>query len=119
MATIGVIQDSVVIPANGKNDNVLDGKRNRRVPAEAQKGVFIDLYATGSAAGLYTSLFVAGRNPIERSGVNAQNRFPVEEQDRMAQGIPGAPTDELQLSVENTTAGALTFFFKIVLDNGI
>lgn len=115
--TVATVQDSVVVPANDAVDNVLDRKRFRKVPQEAQQGVFVDLYCTGEGPGLTAELFIAGRNPLEKSRVNSENRFPQEQNDALITGAVAAVGEELSLSVTNTTAAPLTFFYKLTMED--
>lgn len=115
--TVGTIQDSIVVPANDAIDNVLDKKRFRKVPQEAQQGVFVDLYCTGEAPGLTAELFIAGRNPLEKSKVNSENRYPREQEDALITGAVAAVGEEMTLSVTNTTAAPITFFYKMTLED--
>jgi len=110
-----VIQNSVSIAANSTNLNVLQGLRFENIK---QFGL-IDFYGTGSAAGMFATLYVGERNAVERSAINSQNRFPVDPDDLVVADIEAAPGEKIQLQVENTTAGALTFFYKLVFDDNV
>jgi len=109
-----VIQDSVAVAANTTDNNVLSGKRNATI--DNNVAGLVTVYATGSAAGLTMDFFAGKRNAIERSAMNTQNRFPVKPDDAIAGGILAAPGDELSMPVENTTGGALTFFYRIEVE---
>ena len=107
---------SISIPANS-TVNVLeaDGVRLRFIDINVQVAD-IELYSTGSATGLEQSLFVGSDNPIEKSIVNTQNRFPVIPDDLVnTEEIEGEGGEQLQLNIENTTAGALTYFYTLVV----
>lgn len=106
------MQQSISIAANSTNNNVLSGQRYERPPFSG----IGSLYATGSAAGLTAELNVAGNSITPPVTVNSQNRIPVVPDDLLLEGfeIPGDTL--LQLTVVNTTAGALTFFWKVEIE---
>ncbi len=104
-----ILQNSVSIAANSTNTNILAGTRMEIIPAD----MLLDIYCTGSALGLQVEIFVAGENPIQKSAINTQNRFPVIPDDLLADDIEAYAGDKLQVSVTNTTAGALTFFYRL------
>lgn len=111
-------QDSISIGANATDQNVLNtqGKRIRTAP-EGNRVWKLTLFCTGSAAGLYASLYTGSENPIENSAINAQNRVPVVPDDVLATDIFVRSGEQIQLSVQNTTAGALTFNYRIELED--
>lgn len=111
------VTDSVSVAANSTDQNVLQTNGNRVRTIPQQFGIVrITLYDTGSATGLNSSLFNGNDNPIENSAVNAQNRVPVVPDDIVATDIYGSGGEQLQLSVTNTTAGALTYFYRIEIE---
>lgn len=110
-----LLQSSVSVAANTTNANVLSGFRSSVVPLTSG-GAVIAVYFTGSAAGLVASAFVGTRNVIESTSVGTENRFPLVPDDVKATGIPGLPNEQITLSAQNTTAGALTFFFRIEIE---
>jgi len=106
------MQSSVSVGANATNANVLSGQRYERTPFNAYGG----LYCTGSALGLTAELNMAGTSITPATQVNAQNRLPVVPDDILIDGWE-VPVDKLiQLTVANTTGGALTFFWRIELE---
>lgn len=109
-----LIQDSISIAANSTNTNVLQGKTFERIPADVDLA-YLSLRDTGSATGLQRSLNVGGSIEIERGLVGAQNRVPIIE-DTVAEDIEALAGDLLQLSVENTTGGALTYFYTLAIE---
>ena len=108
-----IIQDSIAVAANTTNTNVLSTKQGARIPLDT--AAVISLRDTGSATGLQRALFVNNVNEIERGLVGAQNRIPIVE-DTVGTGIVAGPGALLQLSVENTTAGALTYFYVLEIE---
>ena len=106
------MQQSISIAANSTNNNVIAQQRYERPPFNA----IGSLYATGSAAGLTAELNVAGNSITPPVTVNAQNRIPVVPDDLLLEGFEVPADSLLQLTVVNTTGGALTFFWKIELE---
>ena len=109
-----VIQNSISIPANSTNNNVLSNLRFENIPDDT----VMALLATGSATGLQHEFFVANRAVVELSAVSTANRIPQQE-DLILDEIEGTVGDKLQLSVTNTTAGALTYFYRIEFADGV
>lgn len=107
------VTDSVSIAANATNDNVISGKRVSNVPPTAPNGAMISLYETGSAIGLRSSLWIGERNPKEEGQVNVQNRIPVVPDDIVIANEGGVRNEDIRLRVQNTTGGALIYFFRV------
>lgn len=110
-----VIQDSISIAAGATNANVLTGKTYERVPGALTDGVYVTLRESGSATGLQREFNVGGSIEAERGLVSATNRVPQLE-DTVVQDIEGFGGDLLQLRVQNTTAGALTYFYTVEIE---
>lgn len=113
-----IVTDQIAIAANTTDQNVLqtNGNRVRTVPKEFNVAR-VTLYFTGSAAGLEASFFAGSANPLENSTVNTQNRIPIVPDDVQATDIYVRGGEQLQLQVANTTAGALTYFYRIELED--
>lgn len=111
-----VINDTVSIAANTRNTDVLQSYRNSKIDASMRRGAAVSVYLTGSAAGLYAELFVGQRPALERSYVNANNRSPLVPDDLIIDRVPALPLENIRLGAENTTIGALTLFFRIVIE---
>jgi len=107
------VTDSISIAANATNDNVVSGKRVNDVPPTAPNGAMISLYETGSATGLRSELWIGERNPKEDGLVNVQNRVPVVPDDIVVANEGGIPNERIRLRVQNTTGGALTYFYRL------
>jgi len=106
-----VMQETVSIAANSTNSNVVSGQKYERSPGDAVGAV----YNTGSASGLRASLNVGGLAVSDTINVGAANRTPVVPDDLLVDEW-GAPEGALiQLQVENTTAGALVYQWRIEL----
>lgn len=101
-----VMQDSVSVAANSISANVLSGQLYEFVPT----GTRVTLSCTGSATGLRSTL-IANIPVMNDQAINLQNRFPVIPDDIVFQGQVRAC--RLVLTARNTTAGALTFFWRV------
>jgi len=105
-------QLALVILANTTNPNILQGRLLDRSPFLA-KGV---VWMAGSAAGLQTTI-TAGLTTVCRAvDINAQNRIPVDPDDRIVSDFVAEPGAQLGVSVTNTTGGNLTVNFRIELE---
>jgi hypothetical protein len=102
------MQDSVSVPANSVSANVVAGQLYEFVP----NGARYTLSVTGSATGLRTT-FINNIPVINDQAINLQNRFPLIPDDIISQGLTRA--GRLVLTFRNTTAGALTVFWRIDL----
>jgi len=102
------MQDSVSVAANAVSANVLAGQLYEFVPT----GLNVTVSCTGSATGLRTT-FICGVPLINDQAINLQNRFPLIPDDIIHSGeVPGG---RMVLTARNTTAGALTFFWRVDL----
>lgn len=102
------MQDSVSVAANAVSANVLSGQLYEFVPG----GIAVTVSCTGSATGLRTT-FICGVPLINDQAINLQNRFPLIPDDIIHSGeVPGG---RMVLTSRNTTAGALTFFWRVDL----
>ena len=102
------MQDSVAVAANSVSSNVLAGQLFEFV----EPGSNVTVSVTGSASGLRTS-FICGLPLINDQAINLQNRFPLVPDDIIHGGnVPGG---RMVLSFRNTTAGALTAFWRVDL----
>jgi len=110
-----VVQDSVSIAANTRNNDVLSGFRNALIDPQIG-GAIVAIYFTASATGLVAESFVGQRNAVERSQCSLQNRFPLVPDDLVAGNIASLPNERITMPVENVTGGALTFFFRIEIE---
>lgn len=106
------MQQMIAVGAGATNNNVLTGQRYERPPFNA----FGTLYCTGSAAGLTAELNIGGASVSPPMGVNVQNRFPVVPDDLAIDGWEAVAEKLIQLTVVNTTGGALNFFWRIELE---
>jgi hypothetical protein len=108
-----VLQDSISIPANS-NTNVLAGKRFENLLNDS----LLNVYQTGSAAGLRATLFAGNDSLMEEGAVSSANRIP-QKDDLVLEGAPAYAGSKLQLTVANTTGGALTYFYRIEFDDNV
>jgi hypothetical protein len=111
-----IIQDVISIAAAGTNSNVLSGKTFERVPS----GIFALLSLAETGAGVVGDMFrafnVGGSIALERGGISILNRIPLKSQDMVADEIAAGEGDLLQLTVENTSAGALNYFYCVGIE---
>jgi len=109
-----LMQGTTSIAANSTNKNVLTGEKYERPPANAIGTVYI----TGSATGLDATVNVGGLAVTDNLTVNAQNRSPVVPDDLLIDGWDAVENQLIQLQIANTTGGALTAQWRVILDDG-
>ncbi len=102
------IQGSVSVPANSTNDNVIAGSQFEYLPYDAE----IEVGVVGSAAGLLVDVFSGPDVLAEAFACSTQNRFPVYPDD-FAFADYAVAGDRLKIRARNTTAGALTLFYRV------
>jgi hypothetical protein len=100
------------VGANATNNNVLSSRRFERAPFTG----LMTVYSTGSAAGLEEEINVGGVSVTPRAVVNAQNRSPVAPDDLRIADVPVFQGQLIQITVANTTAGALTHRLRIEIE---
>lgn len=105
-----MMQKSISVAANTTNENVLSGLRYERVPFGV---ALLGFFGTGSAAGLTVEINIGGKSVSDPITVNAQNRLPVVPDDELISDVQASGGELVQLRVVNTTAGALTFNYKV------
>jgi hypothetical protein len=104
---MGLMQDSVSVAANAVSTNQLNGQLYEFQPG----GAPVQLLATGSATGLRVTL-LAATAVVNDQAIGLQNRFPIIPDDRVWMGRVKANC-RLVLTFRNTTAGALTAFWRV------
>lgn len=103
-----MMQDSIAVAANSVSANVLAGQLYEFIP----EGSLVTLSVAGSATGLRAT-YICGAPLINDQAINLQNRFPILPDDiLMSTVVPGG---RQVLTFRNTTAGALTAFWRIDL----
>ncbi len=103
-----LMQGSVSVGANAVSANQLAGKLYEFV----NPGTNVTISATGSATGLNVT-YICGIPLINDEAIGLQNRFPIIPDDVLTSGqVPG---NRLVLTFRNTTAGALTAFWRVDL----
>jgi len=105
------MQGQTSIAANSSTDNVLTGQRFERAPWPALGSLSVN----GSAAGLRAELNVGGQSVTPPVVCNTQNRSPVVPDDTLIDQWEVLPQGLIQLTITNTTGGALTAFWRIDL----
>lgn len=104
---MGMMQDSISVPANGTSLNQLNGQ----LYEFQQSGAPLQLLATGSAIGLRVTL-LAGVPVVNDQAIGLLNRFPVIPDDRIWQGRMRT-AGRVVLTFRNTTGAALTAFWRV------
>jgi len=107
-----VMQGSTSVGANTYDGNVLSAERYQQPPFNALG----TLYVNGSATGLLAELNVGGISITPPVKVNAQNRSPVVPDDVLVSDWECLEGKNIQLTVTNTTGGALTAFWRVELE---
>jgi len=102
-----MMQDSISVAANSLSANVLAGKLFEFVPA----GANVTLSATGSSTGLRISFVASLVQLLNDEAMSTANRFPLIPDDIVLNQRVGA--GRLLLTFRNTTAGALTAFWRV------
>lgn len=100
------------VAANATEQNVFNGRRFERAPFNG----FLSIYATGSAAGLELELNTGGRSVLNRQPINTNNRVPQVPDDFLVGDVEVFAGELIQVSLANTTAGALTGRVRMELE---
>lgn len=100
----------VSVAANDLEENVLSGTLFQQIGAIPQ---LLAIFETGSAAGLERNFVVGSDTKVPFGPVNANNRVPIDPDDKVIDSVEAYPGDNLFLAVRNTTAGALTYRARI------
>lgn len=102
------MQGSTSVAANAVSVNQLAGLLYEFLGQNAAVVVSV----AGSATGLNTTFLAGGVALVNDQAINLQNRFPIIPDDILTQEmIPGGA--RLILTFRNTTAGALTAFWRV------
>jgi hypothetical protein len=109
-AVMPVIQGSVSIAANAVNDNVLQGSQWEFMPYNGK----VDFGFTGSAAGILLDVFSGTDMLGEAFAPPATNRTPINPDDFTLTDVAAAG-ERLKVRARNTTGGALTIFWSIII----
>lgn len=105
------IQGSVSVAANAVNDNVLTGSQWEYLPYNAR----VDFGLVGSATGLLCDVFSGQDNIAEGYAPSIANRFPINPDDFTLSDVV-AGGERLKVRARNTTGGALTLFFSVLIN---
>lgn len=101
----------ISIPAATFNLDLLDGLRYQRPPTDS----IMTLLMTSSALGLTREVFVDLDSIAPPSALPPVNRIPMNPFDTTLGGIEVPEDKPIAVQVTNTTAGALSVFWRIVL----
>ena len=100
------MQDSVSVAANAVSTNQIAGQLYEFV----RRGTLCVLSATGSVTGLRLT-FIINTPVVNDQAIGLQNRFPIIPDDIVFTGRVTA--GRLFLTFRNTTAGAITAFWRV------
>jgi len=114
MAQPVIIEDTISIAANSVNSNVIVSNASLRGLLEAPFPANGKLLAVQSAAGLLVDLDYGSKNVVSQAEVRVAT-FAEDPLDLINDDWYCQAGDQLVLRVSNTTAGALTFRYRIVL----
>lgn len=107
-----LIQSSISIAASpAVNDNVIQGSQFEFLPYNAS----IRFALNGSAAGLVADVYSGQDVLAEQMAINALNRIPINPDDFLLSDVASAG-ERIKVRVRNTTAGALTVFYALMID---
>jgi hypothetical protein len=105
-----VIQNSVSVAANAVNDNIITGSQFEYLPYNAR----IDFGLVASATGLLVDVFTGQDIVAESFAPPTQNRFPLNPDDYTLSDVARGG-ERVKIRVRNTTGGALTIFYGIII----
>ena len=105
-----LIQSSVSVAAGAVVDNLLAGSQFEFLPYDAS----LSFAVNGSAAGLITDVYSGQDVLAENASVNSVNRVPINPDDFLLQDVAAAG-ERIKIRVRNSTAGALTVFYALVI----
>jgi len=108
-----IMQGTVSVAANSTDPNVLTGEIYERSPVMATG----TLFHTGSATGLEAALNVGGFQVGAELNVGAANQVPKTDEDMIIDQWKAQTGKLIKLAVTNTTGGALTYQFRVDLDD--
>jgi hypothetical protein len=100
----------VSVAANAVNDNVITGSQFEYLPYNAK----VDFGLVGSATGLLIDAYSGQDIVAESFAPPTTNRFPVNPDDFTLTDVAAAG-ERIKIRVRNTTGGALTVFWSIVI----
>jgi hypothetical protein len=103
---------TISVAANSTNNNVVSGQTYERAP---YNGNSCNLFSTGSAAGLTCEITVGNQRVSPPMTVNANARVPIIPDDHVT-SFDAFLGQLIQITVSNTTGGALTFYWKITIE---
>lgn len=107
------MQQSTSVAANASVGTTLSGQLYERPPFDA----IGTLYITASATGMFAQINVDGTAVSDEVNVSLQNRVPLVPDDLLIAGWEAPQGGLIQLKLRNSTAGALTNFWKILLSS--
>lgn len=105
------MQQNTSVGATTTTGATLNGQLYERPPFDA----IGTLYITASATGMFAQINVDGTAVSDEVTVGLQNRVPLVPDDMLIGGWEAPQGGLIQLRLRNSTGGALTNFWKILL----
>ena len=103
------MSDRQSVAANASVANVLSGKSQEFLIAPSA----LDFGIQASAVGMFATIIVGNEILMEDQEVPTQNRMPVFPDDFILFNQAGAPGDRVIVKLRNSTAGAITVFTAV------
>lgn len=108
---MSVMTDSQSVAANATIANIVAGKVHEFLPEPS----VVTLDASADVVGMNMSVLIGGEVLVDDQEISNSNRFPIEPDDRVAQGA-GFGGDRLIIRLRNTTAGAIVAKTKVTIE---
>jgi len=108
---MSVMTDRQSVAANATSANVVAGKTHEFLPEPS----IVTIDASADAVGLNMSVLIGGEILVDDQEMSASNRFPIEPDDRIAQGA-GFGGDRLIVRYRNTTGAAIVGQTKVTIE---
>ena len=105
-----LIQSSISVGANATIDNLIAGSQFEFLPYDAA----LQFAINGSGVGLVMDIYSGQDVLAETSAVNGVNRIPLNPDDFLLSDV-AAGGERIKMRVRNTTAGALTCFYALII----
>jgi len=108
---MSVMTDVQSVAANATIANIVTGKVHEFLPEPS----IVTIDASNDVVGGNISVLIGGEVLVDDQEVSNSARFPIEPDDRVAQGA-GFGGDRLIVRLRNTTAGAILFKTKVTVE---
>lgn len=108
---MSVMTDVQTIAANVTVKNILAGKVHEFLPEPS----VVTIDASADVVGMNMSVLIGGEVLVDDQEVSNSARFPIEPDDRVAQGA-GFGGDRMIVRLRNTTAGNIVIKTKVTVE---